>query len=209
MLLLNAGCGGHRPQDPLWVNLDELKNLLRTGTPERENLDAETNYVDHRLGSGPMPFGAETFDGVLCQHVIEHMPIFDAVRTLGDLLRTMKPGAPLAVSVPDAAYFRKVHGMDRLENAVELFGEPIHDEGTQSFFDYALFHRDHKQILAEDVLWALLTKAGFDRIGRIDPTQEHTFRALRPPLDVICSMLNRRRFSLVMLAFRPNNNDSK
>lgn len=197
MRLLNAGCGGNRLPEP-WVNLDELRAHLAPGTPERANLDAEPNYVDHRLGSGPMPFADESFDGVLLSHVIEHMDAIAAVATLRDVRRVLKTGGCVVVSVPDASYFRRVHAEDNRENAERLFGEPIHDD-DQSFFDYALFHRDHRQVLTEDALWCLLVKAGFPHVHSqrvfVECLYNDAFKELY-------AVRNRPKFSLEMAAFK-------
>lgn len=201
MRLLNLGCGSVRPQENHWVNLDDLHSQLLPGTPERENLDKETNYVNHDISSGILPFGDNEFTGILCSHVIEHFDCMQGVQIMRECYRVLKTGGALVVSVPDASYFRQVIGRDNIDNSIELFGEPIHlPDGEVTFFDYALWMRQHKAILTEDSLWAYFKKANFNSIYR--PTREWLMTekklSLSPQGEAIFGLINRTKFSLVM-----------
>lgn len=191
MKLLNVGCGGNRPGPP-WINLDCLRSLLKPGTPERINLDKEENYIDHDLNL-PIPLPSACFDGILASHVIEHFDCWEAVDLLSELRRLLKQDAPLVVSVPNAEYFLKVIDKDTRENAMELFGEPISPDEPwhTSFFDYALFHVEHKQVLTSDSLQCLLLKAGLTPAPLWGDS---------PELREIKNIMNRRRFSLEVMA---------
>lgn len=214
MKLLNVGCGGHRPPEP-WTNLDTLRVFLKEGTPERKNLDSETNYIECNLLTQSIPVPDRTFDGILIQHVLEHFTCHECTEVLGKCRAVLKDGGVLVASVPDAHYFRYVHRLDIRENAKDLFGESIsgdwYDEETKTFFDYALWHREHKQILNSDGLWALLRRAGFDhdKIRRVDLETDLLRKAgfkseLQeepcPVLDAIRKQLNRIRFSAILFA---------
>jgi predicted SAM-dependent methyltransferase len=208
MRLLNLACGAVRPASP-WVNLDELRKHLAPGTPERTNLDAEPNYVEFDALSGPLPFGRDTFNGVLASHCVEHWDALEAVRVLKECHRVLMPEGALIVSVPDATYFRNVHGTDTIENAEKLFGETIQDEGKDSFLEYALLYRYHKQVLTEDALWALMRGAGFaDRMIKrysesVYQKDRDMFRSdFTETIDPMIALLNRQKFSLVMIAFK-------
>lgn len=161
MRLLNVGCGGSRPQDEHWWNTDTLQAQLKPGTPERINLDREPRYVECNLLTQSLPFPDNHFDGVLLVHVLEHFTCHEAVSVLQQCKRVLREEGLLMVSVPDATYFLEVHDEDTKAKAVELFGEPIHDEGHETFFSYALFRHDHKQVLTQDSLLCLLIRAGF------------------------------------------------
>lgn len=197
MRLLNLCCGATRPGEP-WTNLDSLHSVLLEGTPEKANLDRELNYVNHDVLSGPLPFPDDTFDGILASHCVEHWDCQEAVRVLKECHRVLYPSGFLMISVPNASYFREVFGQDCHENAVELFGEPIFlEDGEDTFFGYGLFNRFHKQILTDDALWALLQRSGFgepDQIPKGMP--EHTV------VGRMISLLNRRKFSLEVLAIK-------
>jgi SAM-dependent methyltransferase len=209
MKLINVGAGSNRPQDEFWWNLDDLHRQLKPGTPERTNLDAEPRYVNHELlADGPMPFGDDSFDSILASHLIEHFSCHDAVLVLKDCRRILKPGGLLVVSVPDADYFRSVHHRDTPENAVELFGEPIHDKWQPDFMSYALLHRDHKQVLTSGSLRCLLLQAGFACISDISYVAGQygwhycAERELENLFQKILPVMNRRKFSLEICAIK-------
>lgn len=205
MQLLNVGCGGNRPGPP-WKNIDQLRSTLAIGTPERAQLDKEENYTDFDISFG-LPFPPDSFDGILCSHVVEHFDCHGAVRMLQGCHRVLKPGGLLVVSVPDADYFVRNRDRDTPENAVALFGEPIHDAWQKSFFDYALFHAAHKQVLTYQSLKCLLLKAGFEIIQSFHdypmrPYMTSTDQPKGSPADEIEEVMNRRRFSLELCAVK-------
>ena len=199
MRLLNVGCGNCRPGPP-WINLDNLHDQLKPGTPERINLDKEMNYVDHNIATGSvLPFDEESFDGVLCSHVVEHFDCIEAALLLSRCRTVLKHGGLLVVSVPDADHFLDVYHQDTPENAVRLFGEPIcpDEPWHKSFFDYALFYHQHKQVLTHGSVSCLLVKAGFS-LNKIfhDTLSEYEVGA------EIEKIMNRRRFSLELCALK-------
>lgn len=193
MKLLNVGCGGQRPQDEHWTNLDNLLTQLKPGTPERINLLKEKNYVECDLNLEPIPFESDYFDGIALVHVIEHFCCHDAVNVLMECKRVLKPGGVLVTSVPDASYFLEVYEQDTKELAMELFGEPIHDAGFKKFFDYALFRHDHEQILTRQSMICLLLKAGLDALPFGQGTTIDVMEELK-------KVMNRRKFSLEMFS---------
>lgn len=199
MMLLNLGCGSNRPQDEHWWNLDDLYGHFPKGTPEREQLDKEPRYVNHCLPE-QLPFEFDSIDGILASHIIEHFDIHDAVKIMADCHRVLRPGGILVVSVPDAKYFLSVYDRDKVENAVELFGEPIHDKWQPNFFSYALFHTQHKQVLAQSSLRCLFLKAGFQSILHWDAVTSGPFTKdyYNEASKEINKIMNRRKFSLEM-----------
>lgn len=204
MKLLNLCCGAVRVQSEEWINVDNLHAALLPGTPERENLDAEKNYVNCDVLSEPgIPAEwAETFDGIMCSHAIEHFDCQQAVYVMKQCRCLLKPGGVLLVSVPDASYFRKVHDEDTAENAERLFGEPIHlPDGETTFFGYGLFNRWHKAVLTEDALWCYFVRAGFAPCYTYRPQHPETGKANAnggDPFYEMMAQLNRLQFSLIM-----------
>lgn len=201
MKLLNLACNGCRLPEP-FINIDILRTQLKLGTPERTNLDAELNYVEADLLKG-IPFPDNSCDGILISHFIEHLDIKESVELLKDAYRVLVPNGYIFVSVPDTSYFRKVYNDDNKENAISLFGETINHwdvDGKivgpfEKFFDYALFHHEHKQVLTEDSLWALMVKSGFDPQVVNDETEGDCYNLLK-------SGLNRHKFSLILWAVK-------
>lgn len=194
MKLLNVGCGGQRPVEP-WINLDTLQTQLMPGSPERTNLDKEPNYVECDLLVQSIPFPVGHFDGILLQHVLEHFTCHDAVDVLLKCSAVLKPGGLICASVPDSDYFMKVYHSDNRESAMELFGESIsgdwQDSQCKKFFDYALFHRGHKQILSTTGLIALLARSGFKYMTKGFSGEVY---------EEIEKQLTRRKFSAILYA---------
>lgn len=195
MQILNLGCGAVRPNPP-FVNFDSLCQLLPSGTVERDQLNAESNYVEGDLRN-PLPFASDYFDGILASHVLEHFDAISGTALLRECHRVLKTGGSLMVSVPDASYHRKVYAQDCKKNCLKLFGETIPEsEPKQTFLEYALCFSDHRMVYAEDSLWAILVNSGFANnhvrkdTGHLNNAQEATMH----------TQLNRQMFSLVIIA---------
>lgn len=205
MKLLNLACGAIRPKSVEgveWLNVDTLRDYLIEGTPERSNLDAEPNYRNRNLLTEGLSLEMEGCDGILMSHCVEHWTCQEAAFVMHECWISLKTGGVLLVSVPDASYFRKVHDRDTVENAVELFGEPIHlPDGETTFFGYGLFNRYHKAILTEDVLWTYFVRAGFrDAYNKTD-FEGCPCNTCEAGLEM-AKHLNRLPFSLVMCAIK-------
>ena len=190
MKYLNLGAGGARIHEEGWINLDDLHSQLAPGTPERDALDREQNYVNHDVSSGLLPFGNDEFDGILASHFFEHFDAQEAVRIIRECKRVLKPGGGLLVSVPDASYFRKVYPEDCVENWPRLYEVTDPNNTIPTFFEAALFFEQHKQVLTEDSLWCLFTRGGFE------------IRGLCVGAPEMVKHLNRLPFSLVMSAVK-------
>lgn len=203
MKLLNLGCGGpDRLGDP-WVNLDDLHAQFPKGTPERAQLDGEPNYVNHDIASGPLPFDAESFDGVLASHVIEHFDAQAGAKLMQNCHHILKRGGVLLVSVPDASYFRRVYAEDCNENWPRLYEVTDPANPIPTFFEAALWFDQHKVLLTEDSLWCYFVRAGFKphRVYRIS-TIAWELPETPSALELMRAVVNRRRFSLVMSGVR-------
>jgi len=203
MKLLNIGCGNTRPGSP-WTNLDCLHEQHALGTPEREQIDREENYVEHNVLTGPLPFGNDTFSGIALLHVLEHFDAQEGLKLLIECRRVLKPGGIVLVSVPDARYFRGVYPEDRNENWPRLFETTDPKNTIPTFFEAALWFEQHKAILTDDAVWCYLTRAGFAAVamsetdfwGQSDDERE------RGCLDALIKQLNRRIFSVEMIGVK-------
>lgn len=199
MKLLNLGCGYPRILEPDWINLDNLHGHLFKGTTERANLDAEPNYVNHEVMSGPLPFADGSLDGILASHFFEHFDAQEGIKIMRECRRVLMPGGILMVSVPDASYFRQVHPEDRKENWERLFDHRDTNLPHQTFFDLALWFHEHKAILTRDALWAYFTQAKFHL-----PFEGQDGYGMSNPIVAALSVhLNRQRFSALMIGLKP------
>ena len=89
-------------------------------TLDMNNQDAPD--VQHDLNETPFPLPSDTFDLVVCLHVLEHVQ--NLVGATGELWRVCKPGGLVFVEVP---YFASVH----------FFTDPTHVHAFSSrSFDY-------------------------------------------------------------------------
>lgn len=198
MRLLNLGAGNVRPPPP-FINLDTLHSELAPGTPERKQLDLESNYINHDIRS-PLPFPDNYFSGLLCSHCLEHFDVLGGTALLKECLRVLESGGYIMVSVPDASYHRKVYSLDNKSNCLEIFGETIPEsEPKQTFLEYALFFTVHLTVYCEDSLWAMLVNAGFRNDGIWKCSGEAGFNHAEIT-NLMHAQLNRRKFSLVMVA---------
>lgn len=199
MKLLNLGCGGTRPQDEYWWNIDNLSCQLPAGGPEVQSLLTEPRYVEHDINpKGQLPFFADNFDGILASHFYEHFDCQEAVDIMRQCRAVLKPGGVMIVSVPNASYFRAVYGEDRNENWPKLFGVNDPPNPIPTFFEAALFFEQHKGIITADALWCYLVRAGF----KPEDIHEGTGSPNREATDLIVPHLNRQPFSLIMSAIK-------
>lgn len=201
---LNLACGATRPQshdDIEWTNLDQLHDVLLPGTPERANLDAEPNYVNHDI-TKPLPFTDETFVAVLFSHGLEHFDCMQGLFILYEAHRVLVTGGMLYVSVPDVSVMRKHWRDDKPQHAVELFGEPIHlPDGATTFHDYAIWNRHHRTIFTEDVLWSYFVRLGIHP-NWISGIRQFDDGDTGPYGTEIHRLLNRRKFSIEMCVIK-------
>jgi predicted SAM-dependent methyltransferase len=86
-LFLNLGSGPRGIDDARWVNVDGFR-------------DQNVHYlVDF---SRSLPFPNASFDGVFCEHVIEHFSLEDGERIAREVHRVLRVGGCFRVIVPDA-----------------------------------------------------------------------------------------------------------
>jgi SAM-dependent methyltransferase len=87
--VLNAGCG----------NRDLTEIMKSYGTTEVVNYDIESTIPGAIIGSlVETPFENNSFDCIICNAVLEHVPAIDKV--MGELSRVLKPGGFFVASVP-------------------------------------------------------------------------------------------------------------
>lgn len=60
--------------------------------------DLESPLAEHHFDLHTIPFDQETFDLILCNHVLEHVE--DDRRVMGEILRVLKPGGLAILQVP-------------------------------------------------------------------------------------------------------------
>jgi SAM-dependent methyltransferase len=107
MRLLDAGCGSGRHLcaafrmpgvtvvgvDLKWEDLCKVKGSLSMMAGEQAG-----RWLASRADVTTLPFADGSFDVVVCSEVLEHIP--DNRSAIAELLRVLKPGGDLAVTVP-------------------------------------------------------------------------------------------------------------
>jgi SAM-dependent methyltransferase len=112
------GCGALERHRLIWLYLRDHTDLLQKPArvlhvaPEpvlRRHLaavpgidyvcgDREAGVGDHRLDVTRLPFEDESFDVILCNHVLEHVP--DDHRAMGELYRVLRTGGWAVLQTP-------------------------------------------------------------------------------------------------------------
>lgn len=86
---LNIGCGGNRV--PGWLNVD------RFPPPGVTFMDATKR----------LPFDDATFEAILCEHMIEHIPKATAIDLVAEMRRVLRPGGLARIVTPDLNWFSR------------------------------------------------------------------------------------------------------
>lgn len=192
MRLLNLGCGATRPLEP-WINVDSLYDVLHPGSPEREQLDKEKNYVnvDLRLS---LPFLNESIDGILMSHFLEHLTLQESVKIVKEANRVLKKDGILRISVPCPKMFHDGTIAGQLDWG-EVGWNPSHPlYYTKPYMEIALFFEEHKQVLEVEGLFCILYVSGFRNYEKSE--YEMSKNKVMSELD------NRQKFSLFVEAVK-------
>jgi predicted SAM-dependent methyltransferase len=117
----------------------------------------------------PLPFEDGSVDWVYAEHLIEHVPLADAIGWLAEVRRILAPGGLLRITTPDlrayaAGYLEqgdKFLARHRRRLSVMQFGPPMPERPAfmvnQIFFLYG-----HRWIYDDDELRYALAQAGYD-----------------------------------------------
>ncbi len=161
-LLLHLGSGPFRKDD--WVNID------LAGHP----VDLRWN-LEH-----PLPFAADSVDGIFHEHLLEHLPIAAGFDFLCANRRLLRPGGVLRVVVPDAGAYLRSYSADGEGVITQLRPDRPSDllAVNELFYGYT-----HVAMYDEATLGLLLRAAGFETIercgfgeSRLDPCPDSEHR---------------------------------
>ncbi len=108
--LLDVGCGGGQMaitlarRHPGWriTGVDLSPHQIHRARKRGRNLAGQLQFAT--ASALAMPFRSDTFDGLICICSIKHWQ--EPVKGLGECLRVLRPGAPLALLEVEPAYRR-------------------------------------------------------------------------------------------------------
>jgi predicted SAM-dependent methyltransferase len=196
-IYINLGCGGNRPQEAPWVNIDQLlNNPLSEDGPEWKQLLSEQNYIECDLRT-EWPFAENSLDGILMSHFLEHLDAQEAWALLVKCHKSLKPNGVIRISVPNPVTFSELT-MREINGETIDWGEPNPYDGIhhpkKSFLQYALMFEGHKQILGFSAIHCLLlaTSQTWEFIRECTPDFSHK--------DGLATIDNRKVFSLIVEA---------
>lgn len=160
---------------------NEIRRYLKSHRNRMLNVGAQTNAVKGWLNvdlfpfpgttfmnaTRPWPLPQNTFDAVLCEHMIEHVTKEQGCFVLKEAYRVSKQGAPIRVVTPDLRSFAKLV-LDPSEPDAQVYVRFIqgrfpdmspHDIVNNNFYGYG-----HRYIYSADELAEALRRVGFDEI---------------------------------------------
>ncbi|MBW2142732.1 MAG: class I SAM-dependent methyltransferase [Deltaproteobacteria bacterium] len=91
--ILDVGCGATKT--PGAVGIDRR---MRKGVSKKMQMD-----IEHDLTEFPWPIEDDSFDLIICSHVMEHLP--DTVKTLEELNRITRNRGKIYIEVPHFSWF--------------------------------------------------------------------------------------------------------
>jgi len=94
---LNLGSGPRGLDDPHWVNVDGFRD---------KNVQFLLDF------NRCLPFVNDTFDGVFCEHVLEHFSLEGGEKLMHEVCRSLRSGGVARIVVPDAEKILKTYFED-------------------------------------------------------------------------------------------------
>lgn len=164
-LYLNLGSGPRGATSNEWVNIDGFK-------------DRNVHYLCDF--NRPLPFPPGAFDGIFCEHVLEHFTYDDGRKLIKECLRILKDNGVIRIIVPNGkkildGYFEDPGKIVEYKHSSS--GLPMEAVNTWFYQRY-----EHQCIYDADYLSDSLKKAGF-RDTKESVFQESSFDAKGIVLD--------------------------
>ena len=147
---LNLGCGSNLL--PGFINVDL-------------HIDHPSNGIAFRKADiRHLPFESESADYVLCDNVLEHLPMADVPLVLFEIRRVMKVGARAVIMVPDFTYIAKQF----VENAAGRFNAMVYRWCAQTAYGTQLHEGEyHRTPFCAEYFNFELQAVGFSKYSMI------------------------------------------
>ena len=145
---LNLGCNSTIIDG--WTNADfyDLRTIL--SLKSTDSIFRPNWFIDLRY---PLNCDDNVWDGVFTEHTLEHLYPKQALKLIGEIFRTMKPGASLRISVPDLnkyVNFYKGEEVDKEFNLRWATGCEAIRSLTQDYYHSSLWNNELLSRCLED-----------------------------------------------------------
>ena len=148
--LLDVGCGSGALMEFTESKFDEIHGCDISETALQKAKKRGMRAICVNLNEAPLPYENDSFDGITCLEVIEH--VLDPLWLLRDLQRALRPKGQLILTTPNIRYFR---------NLTKLI---FKGEFPHTTTDRFVWGGGHLHYFTKKDLAFLLGEAGFEKI---------------------------------------------
>lgn len=156
---INIGCGWECRDG--WINADNTSKWQAVNYPITK-MDATEQW----------PYEDDTFEYVLSEHMIEHVPEQKGLFMLSEAFRTLKVGGVIRISCPDREFAEKLPGQDThpFVDAYcrKIFNRPAQQGDAARISSRTLNEQGHVWVPTAQQLIEQLEKAGFSNVKRVE-----------------------------------------
>lgn len=148
-IYLNLGSGPRGLTSDNWINVDGYK---------------DTNVAYCMDFNQRFPFPDNCFEGIFCEHVLEHFNLENGQRLLSESYRVLRPGGCLRIIVPDGAKIMKAY----FNTPTELLEQRGVDSSCAMEAVNSYFRQRYEHSIAYDgeLLKYQFSLAGFSQISQ-------------------------------------------
>lgn len=150
-LYLNLGCGPKGRHTPHWFNIDAVKT---------RGVDYAMDFTRH------LPLPSDCFDGLFCEHVVEHFSDMEIPLILGEIHRIIKPGASIRIIVPDGRWILDSYINNPAALLNRRLGAGSSGTAMQAVNSFFRQRYEHQFIYDYETLELLLLRAGFSHVQK-------------------------------------------
>lgn len=148
---LNLGSGPRGKNSNDWINIDGFND---------ENVHYLCDF-NKRL-----PFQDETFDGIFCEHVLEHFDFNNGSMLLKECIRILKPNGIIRIVVPDGEQILKSYVND--PNRIINYKKPFSKLAMEAVNSWFYQRYEHQCIYDTDYLRYQLEICGFSKVEKTE-----------------------------------------